>query len=59
MLDLKDIKEDKIEDYKSAIERLHKVNAELTMKGAINGWLIDYYTKEKESLIERINDCKK
>jgi len=59
MLKLEDIQEDKAEDYLKAVERLNKINAELTMKGAINGWLIDYYTKEKESLIVRINSYKK
>ena len=59
MLKLEDIQEDKAEDYLKAVKRLNKINAELTMRGAINGWLIDTYIKEKESLIVRINSYKK
>lgn len=59
MLKLEDIQEDKVEDYLKAVDRLNKINAELTMRGAINGWLIEAYTKEKESLIVRINSYKK
>lgn len=43
--------------YLATKKRLDKVEMELAMKGAINGWLLAEYEKERESLILRLNEC--
>lgn len=51
------IKKEMKTTYLAIKKRLDKVEMELTMKGAINGWLLAEYKKERELLILRLNEC--
>lgn len=51
------VKEEMKHIYAATKRRLDKVEMELTMRGAINGWLLAEYEKERELLIIRLNEC--
>tara|TARA_B100001093_G_scaffold341800_1_gene326638 strand:- start:32872 stop:33069 length:198 start_codon:yes stop_codon:yes gene_type:complete len=51
------VKENMKHIYVDVKRRLDKVEMELAMKGAINGWLLAEYKKERELLVIRLNEC--